>query len=243
MDGWLGGCAALFFTARAPVSGDDGGRMWDDSGRSSGGSGGGIDEGGGSRPAAYGVIERLLSPLRRRRVREEWSVREVAVFEVGMCQLPKDFAAISRLIGSKTTSEVVHFYYTAWKHTQHYWRWKQASSCSAAQQSQQPSVDGRSSRVEIVLNDDDEQTVESSSRSADVTQLTVSVAVPVIRVSPRSGSSSVVSAPASTIPAAGVDDFGAPSSKLEPLSLRQDEQAVRDNQPHPQALTAGGEKG
>ena len=146
MDSWLGGCVSLFFSARAPVVGDDAGKMWEDVSR--------------DRPA-YTTIERLLSPLRKRRVREEWSAREVSVFEVGMSQHPKDFAAISRLIGSKATSEVVHFYYTAWKHSQHYWRWKLTATAPSSEQQQrqqqpQHSVNGRASRAEIVLLGDED---------------------------------------------------------------------------------------
>ena len=134
LDSWLGGCASLFFAARAPVVGDDAGKMWEEVGR--------------DKPA-YTTIERLLSPLRRRRVREVWSTREVVAFEAGMTQRPKDFAAISRLLGTKTTREVVAFYYTAWKHSTHYWRWKQAAHAAVVDES--AAVDRPAQRVEIEL--------------------------------------------------------------------------------------------
>ena len=73
---------------------------------------------------AYNALERLLSPLRRRRPREHWSLREMAVFELAVCLHGKDFARIARLVGSKGTSEVVEFYYTTWKHSEHYAVWK-----------------------------------------------------------------------------------------------------------------------
>ena len=123
---------------RALVVGDDAGKVWEEVGR--------------DKPA-YTTIERLLSPLRRRRVREEWSAREVAAFEVGMCQRPKDFAAISRLLGTKTTREVVAFYYTAWKHSAHYWRWKQAAYAVAVDES--AAVDRPAQRFEIELLDEE----------------------------------------------------------------------------------------
>ena len=82
-------------------------------------------------------------------------MREVAVFEVGMCQHPKAFATISRLIGSKTTSDVVAFYYTTWKHSAHYWRWKRANTATAEQATN--AVDARTPRVEIVLDDEESE--------------------------------------------------------------------------------------
>ena len=222
MDGWLGGCVSLFFTARAPVVGDDAGKMWEEVGR--------------DKPA-YSTIERLLSPLRRRRVREEWSAREVAVFEVGMCRQPKDFAAISRAIGSKTTNQVVEFYYTAWKHSQHYWRWKQTAAAAQPERSQP--------RVEIVLDD---ESAEEREQQAVVPARPSTNAQP---MSPTSALSAVVSTAPPAASAARVDSVvdvvvarGSPHSAL----MRAEEQTARiDEKPEPalqqSPLSAEGDKG
>jgi hypothetical protein len=61
----------------------------------------------------YTTLDLLVSPIRRVSARESWSNREVAIFEAAMCKHPKDFAAIARLIKTKTTQQVVQFYYTS----------------------------------------------------------------------------------------------------------------------------------
>ena len=65
----------------------------------------------------------LKSPLRRPSVVEKWSPYEIAVFEGSMALFGKDFLKIHKQIGSKSTKEVIDFYYI-WKKTSHYAVWK-----------------------------------------------------------------------------------------------------------------------
>lgn len=69
------------------------------------------------------VLAYLKSPLRRPTVVEKWSPYEVAVFEGALLHHGKEFHLVSRAIGSKSTKEVVDFYYV-WKKTDHYKKWK-----------------------------------------------------------------------------------------------------------------------
>ena len=66
----------------------------------------------------------LKSPLRRPTVIEKWSPYEIALFEAGISHFGKDFFQIHKVIQSKSTKEVVDFYYV-WKKTSHYKNWKQ----------------------------------------------------------------------------------------------------------------------
>jgi len=66
----------------------------------------------------------IKSPLRRPTVIEKWSPYEIAVFEGSMLHYGKEFLSVSRQIGTKTTQEVIDFYYV-WKKTAHYKKWKQ----------------------------------------------------------------------------------------------------------------------
>lgn len=59
----------------------------------------------------YSTLDLLKCPIRKRSVYDSWNAREIALFEQGICQLDKDFYAISRHIQSKTTVECVQFYY------------------------------------------------------------------------------------------------------------------------------------
>ncbi|XP_026192663.1 spidroin-1-like [Cyclospora cayetanensis] len=68
-------------------------------------------------------IELLTSPLRHRNVLDLWGPKEVALFEAGICKYGKDFNMLQRLIETKTTKEVVDFYYL-WKQTNRYASWK-----------------------------------------------------------------------------------------------------------------------
>ena len=66
----------------------------------------------------------LTSPLRQRTVWEDWSPREVALFEAALMQYGKDFSRIAhRHLMNKQTKDVVAFYYI-WKKTKHYKEWK-----------------------------------------------------------------------------------------------------------------------
>lgn len=54
---------------------------------------------------------------------ECWNPREIALFEAGMYLHGKEFHKVQSLIKSKTTKDVVAFYYI-WKKTSHYQTWK-----------------------------------------------------------------------------------------------------------------------
>jgi hypothetical protein len=73
------------------------------------------------RPNLLGI---LTSPLRRPTVMERWSPYEIAKFEGALAMCGKHFHDVQRAVGSKTTKEVVEFYYV-WKLTSHYDVWKQ----------------------------------------------------------------------------------------------------------------------
>jgi len=65
----------------------------------------------------------LKSAVRRPTVMEQWSPYEIALFEAAMAEYGKEFYRIAKEIGSKTTQEVIEFYYI-WKKTSHYKQWK-----------------------------------------------------------------------------------------------------------------------
>lgn len=67
----------------------------------------------------------LTSPLRTPTILEHWSPRDIALFEAGLMQYGKHFHKIQRhvLSGSKTTKDIIAFYYI-WKKTSHYRNWK-----------------------------------------------------------------------------------------------------------------------
>jgi hypothetical protein len=66
----------------------------------------------------------LTSPLRQRTVWEDWSPRDVALFEAALMQYGKDFSKIAhKHLLNKQTKDVVAFYYI-WKKTKHYKEWK-----------------------------------------------------------------------------------------------------------------------
>lgn len=66
----------------------------------------------------------LKSAVRRPAVVETWSPYEIALFEAAIAEHGKDFHRIAREIRSKSTRDVIAFYYI-WKKTSHYRRWKQ----------------------------------------------------------------------------------------------------------------------
>jgi len=70
------------------------------------------------------VLGFMKSPLRRPTVIERWSPYEIAMFEGAMIHHGKEFHLVSREIGTKSTKEVIDFYYT-WKKTAHYKKWKE----------------------------------------------------------------------------------------------------------------------
>ncbi|KEP63871.1 UNVERIFIED_CONTAM: hypothetical protein HHA_237520 [Hammondia hammondi] len=94
-------------------------------------AGGKGSRGGGAAGAAprlgavkLSPLELLTSPLRKDNVIDLWGPKEVALFEAGICKYGKDFSALQRLIQTKTTCEIVDFYYL-WKQTNRYLAWKQ----------------------------------------------------------------------------------------------------------------------
>ena len=65
----------------------------------------------------------LKSPLRRPSIIEKWSPYEIAMFEAALLHHGKDFHAVSKVVETKSTKEVIDFYYI-WKKTSHYKKWK-----------------------------------------------------------------------------------------------------------------------
>eukprot|EP00804_Cyclotella_cryptica_P019641 CCRYP_013982-RA/>CCRYP_013982-RA protein AED:0.02 eAED:0.02 QI:315/1/1/1/0.5/0.33/3/177/565 len=77
----------------------------------------------------------LTSPLRRPTVIEKWSPYEIVTFEAAITLHGKLFHKIQKWVKSKSTKEIVEFYYI-WKKTSHYQRWKnqyeeEIQSCSS----------------------------------------------------------------------------------------------------------------
>lgn len=66
----------------------------------------------------------LSSKLRVTNPFEWWSPLEIALFESALQCFGKKFGRVSKVIPSKTTRQVIDFYYT-WKKTSHYGRWKE----------------------------------------------------------------------------------------------------------------------
>jgi len=54
---------------------------------------------------------------------DRWSPYEVALFEAGICMYGKDFGQLASVIGSKSASDVIAFYYM-WKQGKNYDQWK-----------------------------------------------------------------------------------------------------------------------
>ena len=75
------------------------------------------------------TLGRLLLPMRRATITDQWSPREIAVFEAALCIYGKEFHTVRKLVaqcgGGKTTRQVVEFYYL-WKKSSHYRDWKGA---------------------------------------------------------------------------------------------------------------------
>jgi hypothetical protein len=84
----------------------------------------GFDPAQSSYPVeAISVLQFLKSPMRRSSVVERWSPLEVALFEASLAEYGKEFHKVQREIKTKTTNEIVDFYYV-WKTTPHYKLWK-----------------------------------------------------------------------------------------------------------------------
>ena len=71
------------------------------------------------------TLGRLTSPMRETSPLDFWAPIEVAKFESAMCLVGKQFPLISKVIGTKSASEVIEFYYL-WKQSKNYKIWKEA---------------------------------------------------------------------------------------------------------------------
>lgn len=54
---------------------------------------------------------------------DRWSPYEIALFESGICVTGKIFPQLASIIRSKSTKEVIEFYYV-WKKGKNYVQWK-----------------------------------------------------------------------------------------------------------------------
>lgn len=69
---------------------------------------------------------------------ELWNPREIALFEAALYLHGKQFHKVQRYIQTKTTKQVVAFYYV-WKKTKHYQEWKRHyTSDSSASEEEMP---------------------------------------------------------------------------------------------------------
>ncbi len=65
----------------------------------------------------------LLSPLRRPSVIEKWNPYEISIFEASLALCGKEFHKVQKFVKTKSTKEIIEFYYV-WKKTEHYKVWK-----------------------------------------------------------------------------------------------------------------------
>ena len=82
----------------------------------------------GAATGDFSVVRRttlgmLNSSIRVPTVIEKWAPIEIARFESALCLVGKSFAQVAKAIGTKTTSEVIEFYYL-WKQSKNYQTWK-----------------------------------------------------------------------------------------------------------------------
>jgi hypothetical protein len=66
----------------------------------------------------------LKSPVRKPMIIETWSPMDIAMFEAALAVHGKEFHIIQRHVATKSTKEIIDFYYI-WKKTSHYTKWKQ----------------------------------------------------------------------------------------------------------------------
>ena len=72
------------------------------------------------RPTLLGA---MISPARRPLVFEAWSPCEIATFEGALALHGKNFHMLQRFVRTKSTKEIIEFYYV-WKMTTHGREWK-----------------------------------------------------------------------------------------------------------------------
>jgi len=72
---------------------------------------------------SYKTLDLIKSPIRKPSILDNWTMREIVLFESGFIYQGKNFYQIAKLIGSKSTKEVIEFYYH-WKHSAHYQMFK-----------------------------------------------------------------------------------------------------------------------
>ena len=65
----------------------------------------------------------IMARSRPATILEQWNPREVALFEAAMYLHGKQFHKVQRLVKTKSTKDIVAFYYI-WKKTSHYTEWK-----------------------------------------------------------------------------------------------------------------------
>ncbi|KAK6587790.1 hypothetical protein RS030_81352 [Cryptosporidium xiaoi] len=70
-------------------------------------------------------LDLLTHPFRIKDTIDLWGPHEVILFECAMCKYGKEFDKIQRIIKTKTTKEIVDFYYCVWKRTNRYRAWKE----------------------------------------------------------------------------------------------------------------------
>lgn len=87
------------------------------------------------------VLGYIKSPLRRPSVIERWSPYEISLFEGALLHHGKEFLVVSKIVGTKSTKEVIEFYYM-WKKTTHYKKWKKQFVQSADLQDIESPVKG-----------------------------------------------------------------------------------------------------
>ncbi|KAH8740397.1 hypothetical protein FG386_002909 [Cryptosporidium ryanae] len=70
-------------------------------------------------------LDLLTHPFRNKDTIDLWGPYEVILFECSMCKYGKEFDKIQRIIKTKTTKQIVDFYYCIWKRTNRYKAWKE----------------------------------------------------------------------------------------------------------------------
>lgn len=81
----------------------------------------------GSNPqlpiSAISALAYLKSSRRQPLIVERWSPLEIALFEAAIVQHGKQFHLVQKAVETKSTRDIIDFYYV-WKKTSHYRMWK-----------------------------------------------------------------------------------------------------------------------